>query len=133
MRSFGLLLGLVLASVGCANGGPQEGAVDASVARDGAVVSCAVPGDCADDRPCTHDDCRQGTCLNMPSPLGTSCDDADLCLGDDGTWDTDFDGVCDDTDDCPTDATACAGAGSVEAQRACQNDYFDCMRYAAGR
>lgn len=36
-------------------------------------------------------------------------------------------------DDCQTDATACAAAGSVEAQRACQNDYFDCMRYAAGR
>ncbi|MSP72883.1 MAG: hypothetical protein EXR76_12075 [Myxococcales bacterium] len=81
MRSFGLLLGLVLASIGCANGGPQQGAVDASMARDGAVVFCAVPGDCADDRPCTHDDCRQGTCLNMPSPLGTSCDDADLCNG----------------------------------------------------
>ena len=36
-------------------------------------------------------------------------------------------------DDCQTDAAACAAADSVEARRACANDYFDCMRYAAGR
>jgi hypothetical protein len=36
-------------------------------------------------------------------------------------------------DDCQTDAAACAAADSVEVRRACANDYFDCMRYAAGR
>jgi hypothetical protein len=34
-----------------------------------------------------------------------TCDDADLCFGDDATGDTDGDGVCDDGDPCPLDAT----------------------------
>lgn len=36
-------------------------------------------------------------------------------------------------DDCQTDANACASATSEDARQACAADYYDCLRYAAGR
>lgn len=140
------LAALVLAA-GCQSEAAVEQAcfldyLDAAAAADSAYITCDASGD--DTCDASYADARDGA----EATLGTCAEDG--CVAD---WiacvdaDVDADILCFDAldrcgggwisalmvDDCQTDANACAAATSEEARQACAADYYDCLRYAAGR
>ncbi len=77
-------------------------------------IPCTTAADCADDDPCTRDDCVGGHCLSSLAPEGTSCDNGTVC-----------DGVsqCDSTGQCV------AGVAPVlDDGNACTQDTCDPLR-----
>jgi hypothetical protein len=72
-------------------------------------AQCSAASDCADDNPCSIDDCVDGRCTSSPAPKGTSCDNTTPC---DGVAQCDARGRCvagpppaiDDGNACTTDA-----------------------------
>ncbi|GMV18925.1 MAG: hypothetical protein AMXMBFR56_71490 [Polyangiaceae bacterium] len=42
---------------------------------------CATSSDCADDNPCTEEECRDAKCVLLLTPAGTSCDNETVCDG----------------------------------------------------
>jgi len=106
----------------------------ASAANDADASACADDNEVASNgvdaelASCAGDGCvaEWQACIDADVQTDIQCFDAlDTCGG---GW---VNALL--VDDCQTDASACAAADSVEARRACENDYFDCMRYAAGR
>ncbi|MDI7269166.1 MAG: hypothetical protein QME96_14345, partial [Myxococcota bacterium] len=75
----------------------------------GGACTGGIPVDCADDNPCTTDQCDETTfmCTNIPRP-GRSCDDENVCTTDDVCDEygrcTGQEATCDDLDPCTADS-----------------------------
>jgi hypothetical protein len=94
---------------------PPDGPAGPDARRDATSPQC--PGGCADENPCTQDECvGPNDCDNRPL-IGAPCGDGCECLGglphevicEDGS-DNDLDGFsdCNDPDDCPCALFCCS-------------------------
>lgn len=77
-------------------------------------VPCTLVGDCEDANECTHDECVDGLCENIPIPDSTLCAGGVCCAG---QCVCSSDAQCDDGVVCTTDV--CAQVGTCDAH--CEN------------